>query len=225
MRENPTRRASLCNLTGDRELALKLTPVPRETVDLLDRFVEQLLPWTQRTNLISPSTIPTIWTRHIADSLQLLPLAPDAKSWIDLGTGAGFPGIVIGCALAKRKGTVLHLVESIGKKTAFLREAVGHLGIPAQVHPVRIEDFVKNSKLRADVVTARAVAPLDRLLDLAAPLLMKGSLGLFPKGQDVGRELTEASKYWNIDAELVPSRTSSQGRIVVVRGLTRRAKG
>ena len=219
---NPTNLA--VDLAGDREAALRLTPVSRETAALLDRFVEFLLPWTERTNLIARSTIPTIWTRHIADSLQLLPLAPDAKSWVDLGTGAGFPGIVLACALAGQEGSVVHLVESTGKKTAFLREAVDHLGISAEVHTVRIEDFVKNFVLRPDVVTARALAPLDRLLDLAAPLLMKGALGLFPKGQDVEGELTAASKYWNIDAELVPSQTSPQARIVVVRGLQRRSK-
>ena len=105
------------DLAADRARALALTPVPRETVERLERFVEFLLPWTERTNLIARSTIPTIWTRHIADSLQLLPLAPDAKSWVDLGTGAGFPGIVLACALAGQEGSVVHLVESTGKKT------------------------------------------------------------------------------------------------------------
>src|SRR3569833_2812170 len=213
------------DLAADRELALKLTPVSRETVDLLDRFVDFLLPWTERTNLIARSTIPTVWTRHVADSLQLLPLAPAAMRWVDLGSGAGFPGIVLACALAGRAEAVVHLIESNGKKAAFLREAVQRLSLPAEVHAVRIEEFVKNSKLRPDVVTARAVAPLDRLLEFALPLLMKGVLGVFPKGQDVEGELTRASKYWNIDAELVPSQTSPQARIVVVRGLKRRLKG
>jgi 16S rRNA (guanine527-N7)-methyltransferase len=213
------------DLAADRARALSLTPVPRETADLLDRFVELLLPWTERINLIARSTIPTVWTRHIADSLQLLPLAPNAQRWIDLGSGAGFPGIVLACALASRKGALVHLIESNGKKAAFLREAVQQLGLPAEVQAVRIEDFVKNSKLRPDVVTARAVAPLDHLLELAMPLLMKGALGIFPKGQDVEGELTRASKYWNIDAQLVPSQTSPQARIVVVRGLKRRLKG
>jgi 16S rRNA (guanine527-N7)-methyltransferase len=213
------------DLAADRDRALALTPVPRETANLLDRFVELLLPWTQRTNLIARSTIPTIWTRHISDSLQLLPLAPGATSWIDFGSGAGFPGVILACSLAGRAGAEVHLIESNGKKAAFLREAVQQLALPAEVHTVRIEDFVKNSKLRPDVVTARAVAPLHRLLDLAMPLLMKGVLGVFPKGQDVEGELTRASKYWNIDAQLVPSQTSPQARIVIVRGLKRRTKG
>lgn len=200
-----------------------MTPVPGDVSSRLDCFVEFLLPWTQRTNLIARSTIPTLWTRHIADSLQLLDLAPDARCWVDLGAGAGFPGIVIACALAGRAGAAVHLVESNGKKATFLREAVAHLKIPATVHPVRIEDFAKNSPLKPDVVTARALAPLDHLLELAQPLLKTGALGLFPKGQDVEGELTRASKCWNIDAELVPSKTSPEGRIVVVRGLRRRS--
>jgi len=212
------------DLSADRARALELTPVSRETEARLDRFVEFLLPWTQRTNLISRSTIPSIWTRHIADSLQLLALAPDAKCWIDLGSGAGFPGLVIACAMADIEGATVHLVESTGKKAAFLREAASHIQVPAVVHAVRIEDFVKNSTVRPDVVCARALAPLDELLKLAHPLLRSGAQGLFPKGQDVEVELTKASKYWNIDAELVPSQTSPQGRIVAVRRLRQRSK-
>jgi 16S rRNA (guanine527-N7)-methyltransferase len=210
-------------LAVERALALKLTPVSRETTALLDRFADFLLPWTQKTNLIARSTLPTVWTRHIADSLQLLALAPDAPCWVDLGSGAGFPGIVIACALADRAGAVVHLVESNGKKASFLREAANHVQIPAVVHAVRIEEFVKNTGLRPDVVTARALAPLEHLLELAEPLLKTGAQGLFPKGQDVEGELTKASKYWNIDAELVPSKTSDQSRIVVVRGLHKRS--
>ena len=210
------------DLTADRARALELTPVSRETAERLDRFVELLLPWAQKINLIARSTLPTIWTRHVADSLQLLPLAPDAKCWIDLGSGAGFPGLVIACALADRAGAVVHLIESTGKKAAFLREAVNQIRLPAVVHAVRIEDFVKNFKGQPDVVCARALAPLDELLTLAQPLLKTGAQGLFPKGQDVEGELTQASKYWNIDAELIPSKTSAEGRIVVVRSLRRR---
>ena len=116
----------------------------------------------------------------------------------------------------------MHLIESTGKKAAFLREAVNQIRLPAVVHAVRIEDFVKNFNGQADVVCARALAPLDELLTLAQPLLKTGAQGLFPKGQDVEGELTQASKYWNIDAELIPSKTSTEGRIVVVRTLRRR---
>jgi len=193
-----------------------------QTLAQLDALVDLLLESSDRQNLISRSSRGSIWTRHVADSLQLLALAPNARIWIDLGSGAGFPGLVIACALHGRAGARVHLVESTGKKASFLREAANHLGVPAIVHNVRIEDFVKNFKETADVVAARALAPLDRLLVLAEPLLKKPVLGLFPKGQDVDAELTQASKYWNIDMELVPSKTSPQGRIVVIKDLRRR---
>jgi 16S rRNA (guanine527-N7)-methyltransferase len=200
----------------DRAEALKLTPVSRETAQLLDRLVEFLLDWQSRTNLIAASTVPKLWTRHIADSLQLLPLAPQARHWVDLGSGGGFPGLVIAAALAGQPGAEIHLVESVGKKAAFLREAARHIDAPAHVHAVRIEDFVKNFKGPVDVVTARALAPLDVLLSLAYPLLKTGAKGLFLKGQDVEAELTKASKYWTIQADLVPSKTHTHGRIVAV---------
>ena len=215
---------SISDLAADQARAFELVPVSRETRARLERLVEFLLPRAQHTNLIARSTFPTIWTRHVADSLQLLALAPDAKCWVDLGSGAGFPGLVIACAIADQVGASIHLVESTGKKATFLREAADHLEVPAIVHAVRIEDFVKNFKDTADVVTARALAPLDRLLALAEPLLKKPTLGLFLKGQDIDAELTEASKYWNIDAELVPSKTDPRGRIVVVRSVQRRPK-
>jgi len=221
--KRPEQAILASELIPDRNVALLLVPVSHETSERLDRFVEFLLPRAQQTNLIARSTIPHLWTRHIADSLQLLALAPDARVWIDLGSGGGFPGLVLACALASREGAEIHLVESIQKKAAFLREAAAHLQVPAIVHPVRIEDFVKNAPPRADVITARAVASLHELLKLAHPLLKTGAQGLFPKGQDVGAELTEASKYWNIDATLVPSKTSPESRIVVVRRLQPRS--
>ena len=210
---------STANLAADRARALALVPVSRETAARLDRFVALLLQWQAKTNLIAPSTVSTIWTRHIADSLQLLALAPDAKCWVDLGAGAGFPGLVIACALANTVGARVHLVESNAKKAAFLRQAARQIGAPALAHVVRIEDFVKNFKERPDVVTARALAPLEVLLELAGPILKTGAKGLFPKGQDVDAELTQASKCWSMDVELVPSKTNSRARIVVVRGL------
>jgi 16S rRNA (guanine527-N7)-methyltransferase len=209
----------LLDLTADRARALALTPVSRETLARLDLFVAALLDWQQRINLIAPSTEPTLWTRHIADSLQLLPLAPRARIWIDLGSGAGFPGLAVACALADTPGAHVHLVESVGKKAAFLRTAVEATGAPATVHAMRAEDFAKTAPPDIDVVTARALAPLPRLLALANPLLKTGALGLFPKGQDVESELTEAAKCWRLQATLASSRTDSKARIVVVRGL------
>jgi 16S rRNA (guanine527-N7)-methyltransferase len=207
------------DLSTDRERALALVPVSRETLGRLDRFVELLIAWQAHTNLIARSTVPTLWTRHIADSLQLVGLAPGARVWADLGSGGGFPGLVIACALAETEGAQVHLVESIGKKATFLREAVRAAGAPATVHAQRIEDFVDKAPESLDVVTARALAPLPELLTMAYPLLKTGALGLFPKGQDVAVELTEAAKYWKIQSSLIQSRTDSKGQIVIVRGI------
>jgi len=207
------------DLSADRARALALTPVSRETLHRLDRFVATLLAWQRRMNLVASSTEATLWTRHVADSLQLLALAPDARTWVDLGSGGGFPGVVIACALAGIPGAHVHLVESSGKKAAFLHEAVRATGVPATVHATRIEDFVKKAPDSIDVITARAVAPMPKLLALAYPLLKTGTLGLFPKGRDVARELTEAAKCWKIQASLSPSRTDPKAQIVIVRGL------
>jgi 16S rRNA (guanine527-N7)-methyltransferase len=188
----------------------------------LDRFIAVLLQWQEHTNLIAASTIPELWTRHVADSLQLIPLAPEARIWIDLGSGGGFPGLAIACALADKPGAKVHLVESKAKKCAFLREAAQAARVPAIIHNQRIEDFAAHPPERADVVTARALKPLPELLALAYPLLKTGAQGLFLKGQDVDAELTEAAKCWNIKAKLVPSQTDTRGRIVVVESLESR---
>lgn len=207
------------DLSTDRAQALALTPVSRETSDRLDRFVGVLLRWQQRTNLIAPSTERTVWTRHIADSLQLVGLAPNARVWADLGTGGGFPGMVIACALADTPDTRIHLVETNIKKIAFLREAVRLTRAPAIVHAARIEDFAARPPEPMDAIVARALAPLPKLLGLAAPLLKTGALGLFPKGQDVASELTEATKSWKVQASLTQSLTDPKAQIVVVREL------
>jgi 16S rRNA (guanine527-N7)-methyltransferase len=207
---------------ADKVRALALSPVSRETLSKLDTYVDLLLDWSQRQNLIGPSTIPTLWTRHVADSLQLLELAPTAKVWADFGAGAGFPGLPIACALAGQEGAAVHLVESVGKKANFLREAVQATGVPAQIHQVRAENFSAEHGDSVDVVTARALAPLKVLCDLAFPLVTRGAIAIFPKGQDVDTELTEATKYWNIESTKAPSKTSDNGTIVVITGLSRR---
>ena len=203
-------------------IALFGSTVSRETWERLEQFVDLLLRWQRSTNLVASSTIPQTWTRHVADSLQLLALVPNARRWVDLGAGGGFPGIVIACALAGKAGVEVHLVESVQKKAAFLRAAVTELALPAIVHAQRIEDFASATPERFDVVTARALAPLDRLIGYAIPLLKTGTVGLFPKGQDVEAELTQASKSWTIDADLVPSRTDPRSRIVRVRHASKR---
>jgi 16S rRNA (guanine527-N7)-methyltransferase len=207
------------DLKSDKARALALIPVSRETEKRLDRFVDVLLLWQSKLNLIAPSTLRELWTRHIADSLQLLPLAPDARTWVDLGTGGGFPGAVIACALADKPGAKVHLIESNGKKSAFLREAVRATGVPAIVHLERAEKFGESCAEPVHVVTARALAPLKTLCDQAFPLMSRGAIALFPKGQDVDAELTDAAKYWRLEATKVPSKTNPEGSIVVIRGL------
>lgn len=204
---------------------MALTPVSRETSERLEAFVGLLLSWQRTTNLVAPSTISHLWTRHIADSLQLLDLAPDARIWADLGSGAGFPGLVLAIALAEKPGAKVHLVDSNRKKAAFLREAQRLTGAPAEVHAERIEDFAKRFAGPLDAITARAVAPLKLLLKQCFPLLGKsGAIGLFPKGQNAELELTEARAAmgpWRMNATLVPSRTEAAARIVVVRDVER----
>jgi 16S rRNA (guanine527-N7)-methyltransferase len=199
-----------------------------ETVARLDRFVELLLTWQRQTNLIAPSTIPSLWTRHVADSLQLLDLIDTnerkPRAWLDVGSGAGFPGVVIACALADVPGTQVHLVESNLKKAAFLREVVRITQAPGIVHAARIESLMSAlDTITVDYVTARAVAPLPDLLELIAPFVKKGAKALLLKGQDLDHELTESTKHWHIEAETVHSRTSKTGRILVVHTLSRHA--
>ena len=207
------------DLAADKARALQLIPVSRETEKRLDKFVEALLLWQQTTNLIASSTVGQIWTRHVADSLQLLGLAPEARVWVDFGAGGGFPGLPIACALADRPGAMVHLIESNGKKAAFLREAVRLTGVPAKIHQERAEKFGESCQETVHAVTARALAPLKTLCDQAFPLVARGAVALFPKGQDVDAELTEAAKYWSIEAEKVPSKTSPDGCVVVIRSL------
>ena len=209
--------------SSDKASALALTPVSRETEIRLDRYVELLGEWQAKTNLVAPSTLPHLWTRHISDSLQLLTLAPAAKRWIDLGSGGGFPGVVLACALADMPGATVHLVERNAKKSAFLREALRVTGSPGMVHLSDIEDIVDRVAGPIDCVTARALAPLNQLIGFAEPLMTKGAKALFLKGQDVEAELTEATKYWKMKPNLHSSRTGGQGWIVELDHIERRS--
>jgi 16S rRNA (guanine527-N7)-methyltransferase len=202
------------DLAADKAAALALTPVSRETEARLDRFLDLLWTWQAKTNLVSPSTLPRLWSRHVSDSLQLLNLAPDAKVWMDLGSGGGFPGMVLACTLADRPGASVHLVERNGKKAAFLREALRVTGAPGVIHLADIEDIVDRLAAPVDCITARAVAPLNQLIGFAEPVVRRGAKALFLKGQDVEVELTEATKYWKIEPRLHPSRTGGHGWIV-----------
>jgi 16S rRNA (guanine527-N7)-methyltransferase len=201
-------------LAADRTAALALTPVSRETEARLAAYVALLLEWQAKTNLVAPSTLATLWTRHISDSLQLLTIAPSAMIWADLGSGGGFPGVVLACALAEIPGAMVHLVERNAKKAAFLREALRVTASPGTVHLADIGDSVDRIPGPVDYVTARALAPLHQLIGFAEPLVRQGAKALFLKGQDVEAELTEATKYWSIKPRLYSSRTGGHGWIV-----------
>ncbi len=207
---------------SDKAAALALTPVSRETESRLDRYLDLLVTWQAKTNLVAPSTLPHLWTRHVSDSLQLLDLAPTAKVWVDLGSGGGFPGVVLACALADTPGATVHLVERNTKKAAFLREAIRITSAPAIVHLAGIGDIVDSIEGRVDCVTARALAPLHQLVGFAEPMVKQGATALFLKGQDVEAELTEATKYWHIEPRLHSSRTGGHGWIVELDRIERR---
>jgi 16S rRNA (guanine527-N7)-methyltransferase len=207
---------------SDKAEALRLTPVSRETESRLDRYLDLLGQWQTKTNLVAPSTLPHLWTRHVADSLQLLTIAPTARTWVDLGSGGGFPGIVLACALAETAGAKVHLVERNSKKAAFLREALRITSAPGIVHASGIEDIVDSIEGPIDCVTARALAPLHELVGFAEPLVRKGAKALLLKGQDVESELTEATKYWNIKPILHSSLTGGHGWIVELDRIERR---
>jgi 16S rRNA (guanine527-N7)-methyltransferase len=173
--------------------------------------------WNEKMNLVGPSALAEFWPRHAYDSAQLLKLKPEALTWADLGAGAGFPGLVLAILLKGTPGAKVHLVESMAKRCRFLGEVALKLCLPAQIHNTRAEDL----GIRVDIVTARACAPLPRLLGYAEPYLKRGATGLFLKGQDVVAELTEATKYWKFEAELSASSSSPDGRILQVKGLSR----
>jgi 16S rRNA (guanine527-N7)-methyltransferase len=191
----------------------------REVADL-ERYRQMLADWNERMNLVGPATMDVFWSRHAWDSAQLLKIAPDALVWADLGAGAGLPGVVLAILGKSRPGFHVHLVESMAKRCRFLTEVVEALDLPATVH----NDRAENLKLDVDIVTARACAPLTRLLGYARPYLDRGALALFLKGQDVASELEEATRYWKLEADVLPSLSDSRGRIVRVRRLGRGRK-
>jgi len=196
--------------------------VSRETCDAiaadLARFAATLLRWQAKINLIGRSTADELWSRHIVDSLQLIPLAPaSARSWIDLGTGAGLPGMIVAVwAKHVRPDLQVHLVEISGKKIAFLIEAMRVVGVTAKLHRARLEDM---APMPVDIVSARALAPMPLLLDYAQRFFGPETIGLFPKGRDVEAELEAAKGVWEFNTEQYPSRTDPDGRILVLSGL------
>ena len=202
---------------------LTIEGVSRESLHGLVAYVDLLRQWQAKINLIGPDTVDQIWHRHIADSLQLLALLPDdCTNILDLGSGAGLPGLPLAVALGSAGNITVHMVESNAKKSAFLRQAVRVTGAPAVVHERRIESLDSATLQNdIDVVTSRALAPLARLLDYAQKPMENHAIGLFLKGQDVERELTEAAKYWKVSAERIASLTEPKACILKIKEATR----
>lgn len=194
-----------------------LTGATPEQVADLESFISRLAEANAVMNLIGPDTLPDVWSRHIWDSAQLLALAPDARTWADLGAGAGFPGVVLAILLKGVPGAHVWLIDSLGKRCRFLQAVVDELGLPATVINGRAEE----QALKVDVVTARAVAPMEKLLGYAQPYLQRGAQGVFLKGEKAEAELIEARKVWHFDSDLSVSRSDPRGRIVSVRSLRR----
>jgi 16S rRNA (guanine527-N7)-methyltransferase len=216
-------RTAPLSISGPTDFAQAFN-VPRETIHRLTRFAELLAHWQKRTNLVAPSTFPTLWSRHFADSAQLTTLAPKARLWLDLGTGAGFPGLVIAILKAGTPDFRMHLVESNRKKCAFLAEVARATKAPVDIHAIRIEDFAQCALgLQPDVVSARALAPLPRLFELAAPFFAAETRVLFLKGREAEAEVDEAKREWDFTARLVPSLTAANSHIVEVANLRPRA--
>lgn len=178
---------------------------------LLDRLTET----NAVMNLVGPDSIPDFWNRHALDSAQLLDHAPKALTWADLGAGAGFPGVVLGILLKGRVGAHVWLIDSLGKRCRFLEAVVRELDLPATV----INGRAEAQKLKVDVVTARALAPMPKLLTYAQPYMDRGAQGLFLKGEKAETELQEAWASWTFEADLSVSRSDPRGRIVSVRSL------
>jgi 16S rRNA (guanine527-N7)-methyltransferase len=202
-----------------------IVPIDRTARERLEDYAALLRRWQATMNLVAPSTLPDLWRRHMADSAQAQALVPDALRWVDLGSGAGFPGLVTAILLAGRDGASVTLVEANGKKAAFLRTVARELQLPVTVLAERIESVAERhaeSLGRVDAVSARALADLTHLLGYAEPWLATGSIGVFHKGQDFAVEVASATQSWVFDLVEHQSRVDGAGRILVVSSLSRR---
>jgi 16S rRNA (guanine527-N7)-methyltransferase len=217
MSRPPSPHISADQLADDRRAALHLVPVSRETEDRFALFVEQLNRWRNKINLISNSTFPSVWTRHIADSAQLPALAPEAKRWVDMGSGAGFPGLVIAIQLADVPGAIVHCIESDGRKCAFLREVTRATGAAAAIHPVRVEAIDLESIGAVDAVTARAFAPLPLTLKLARPWMERGAVAVFPRGESAKDQIAALPEATAYAIETLPSIVDPKAAILRIR--------
>ena len=206
-------------MTGPESFARQIN-VSRETIQLLERLEVLLRKWTPVINLVSQNTLSEIWTRHFLDSAQLLHYIDEApRLWADLGSGGGFPGLIVGI-LAKERFPEMHftLVESDSRKAAFLANAVRDLGLPAKVASVRIESL---KPLNANVLSARALAPLDTLLNFTERHLAPDGIALFPKGNRWREEVAQAQQKWSFDLEQKPSATDPESVVLKIKGLHR----
>ena len=193
-----------------------LAALPPDTGCRMTIYADLLTRWQATINLVAPSTLPDLWIRHIGDSLQVQAAAPDARRWVDLGSGGGFPGLVTAILLADTPGADVHLVESDKRKAAFLRTVSRETGAPATIHAERVETFVPNHTTPVDAVSARALAPLPQLVEWAAPFLLAGAIGVFPKGQQANTELTALERDNRFRIEYRPSITQGGSRLVIV---------
>jgi 16S rRNA (guanine527-N7)-methyltransferase len=180
-------------LAKDRQRALSLVPVSRETEERFNTFIQLLSRWRQKVNLISDTAFASVWSRHLVDSAQIHFISPPTIKWLDIGSGAGFPGLVLAMQLAPIKGGVVHCVESDQRKCAFLREVARAVCVPAIVHSTSIQAIDATALGVVDGVTARAVAPLSRTLALANDWLRAGTLGIFPRGQSKAGQIQNMS--------------------------------
>ena len=219
-------KSQIARIDGPEAFA-RAFPVSRETVDRLVTYAAMLKRWQKTVNLVAPSTLDDIWHRHFADSAQIWALRPEgAGTWLDLGSGAGFPGLVLAILAAEHVGTRHTLVESDNRKAAFLREAAREAGVAVDILCTRIESPEIHAKVgEVNCVTARALAPLPRLALLAAPYFASGTVGFFLKGREVAAELEDAARTWDFQYELKPSVTDPEGRVLLLKALKVKTEG
>jgi 16S rRNA (guanine527-N7)-methyltransferase len=208
-------------MIADRAKALALVPVPPETEARLAVYVDLLAKWRKVVNLVSEASFAEVWTRHIADSAQLLPLAPRARRWVDMGSGAGFPGMVIAIQLADVASARVHCLESDRRKCAFLREVARATGAPAEIHPARIESIDPATLAPVDAVTARAFAPLPRLIEFAKVWIAQGAIGVFPRGRSAEAQLETYPAAPDLAIDFVASKLDADAVILRVRSASK----
>ena len=197
----------------DRPTALRLVPVSREIMERFTVYVDLLRRWRNVTNLISETTVRAIWTRHLADSAQVLLIAPTARRWIDIGSGAGFPGLVLAMQLANVNGAIVHCIEKDQRKCAFLREAARATASPAVIHSALVQSIDPAPLGTIDGVTARAFAPLSKTVRLAKIWLERGAVGVFFGGKSVHRQVTTAGS--SLTRDIIPSVVADSKAVII----------